>query len=234
MASPGEVWARKFERLLRAHPRADGRIWRGVDLDRATNGYINGSYVTALRKGRIEEPGLNKLRRISEVMGFPFQSWFEPLDTEPRAGAAAVGIGRPAGDSISVRLDYLFEAIPNDKTGEPLTEAEVARLSLGRLGEGDVRGMRSGAMANPSREMLLALCDVFDVDLSYWDERADQAELLDPHTLRALRDKESLAILHKSYGLPDEDKSLIMTVLDELARRRGSGGEGAGDGTIPS
>lgn len=237
MARPGEVWARKFEGILRANPRPDGRIWRGVDFDRATNGYINGSYVTALRKGRIEEPGLNKLRRISEVMGFPFQSWFESLDAEPRSSAGATAdIGRPEGDSISVRLDYLFDAIPNDKTGEPFTEEDVARLSLGRLSEGDVRGMRSGAMTNPSREMLLALCDVFDVDLSYWDERADQAELLDPHTLRALRDKESLAILHKSYGLPEEDKSLIMTVLDELARRRGRDdrGEGAGDGTAPS
>lgn len=235
MASPGEVWVRKFEGFLEAHPRPDGRNWRGVDFDRATNGYINGSYVTALRKGRIEEPGLNKLRRISEVMGFPFQSWFEPLDAEPRWDAAA-DIGRPEGDSVSVRLDYLFDAIPNDKTGESFTEVDVARLSLGRLGERDVSGMRSGELANPSREMLLALCDVFDVDLSYWDERADQAELLDPHTLRALRDEESLAILHKSYGLPDEDKSLIMTVLDELARRRvrDDGGEGAGDGTAPS
>ncbi|QIN85502.1 hypothetical protein GBA63_22660 (plasmid) [Rubrobacter tropicus] len=222
MASPGESWARKFETFLQRYPRADGRRWRGVDFDRATNGYVNGSYVTALSKGRIEEPGLNKLRRISEVMGFPFLDWFQPAEIEARAGREELGV--PKEDSISARLNYLFEAIPNDKTGKPFTDAEVAKQSLGRLSEEDLGRLRSSELPDPSREMLLALCDVFDVDFSYWDERAGQTELLGPDTLRALRDKESLAILHKSHALPDEDKSLIMTVLEELQRRRTTGG----------
>lgn len=222
MASPGEVWARKFSTFLDRYPRADGKRWRGVDFDRETNGYINGSYVTALSKGRIEEPGLNKLRRISEAMGFPFQEWFSPLDDELRSGTENLDFA--GEDSIAARLNYLFEAIPNDKTGQAFTNQEVARYSLGRLSEEYVRSLRTGDTEDPSREMLLALCDVFDVDFSYWDERADQLELLSPDTLRALRDKESLAILHKSHALPEEDKSLIFTVLQELERRRATGG----------
>lgn len=156
MASTGEIWARKFKRFLELYPRSDGRKWRGVDFDRATNGYVNGSYITALSKGRIEEPGLNKLRAISEAMNFPFQEWFEPPDEdEQRPGAEEIGY--PAGDSISARLSYLFEAIGNDKTGKPFTEAEVARNSHGRLGEEDVRRLRTGELTDPSREMLLAL-----------------------------------------------------------------------------
>ena len=222
MASPGENWARKFDTFLERYPRADGRRWRGVDFDRATNSYVNGSYVTALSKGRIEEPGLNKLRRIAQVMGFPFQEWFEPADVEARAGRQE--LGTPRDDSISGRLNYLFEAIRNDKTGGPFTDEEVAKNSLGRLSTEDVARLRASDLPDPSREMLLALCDVFDVDFSYWDERTGQTELLGPDTLRALRDKESLAILHKSHALPDEDKSLIMTVLEELQRRRTTGG----------
>lgn len=227
MASPGEVWARKFDTLLERYRRPDGRRWRGVDFDRATNGYVSGSYVTALSKGRIEEPGLNKLRRISDAMGFPFQEWFEPLEGDSRAGPEEIGY--PDEDTIAARLNYLFEAIPNDKTGKPFTDEEVAAYTLGRLSEQDVKDLRAGVSTDPSREVLLTLCDVFDIDFSYWDERADQLELLSPDTLRALRDKESLAILHKSHALPDEDKSLIMTVLQELERRRTAGG-GSSDG----
>ena len=232
MASPGEIWARRFSTLLDRYPRPDGKRWRGVDLDRATNGYVNGSYVTALSKGRIEQPGLNKLRRISDAMGFPFQEWFLPIEGEPRTGSKHPGFA--GEDSIAARLNYLFEAIANDKTGESFTNQEVARYSLGRLSEADVRSLRTGEERDPSREVLLALCDVFDVDFSYWDERADQLQLLSPDTLRALRDKESLAILHKSHALPDEDKSLIITVLEELARRRTSGeGPNASDASTP-
>lgn len=222
MANPGDIWARKFGAFLDRYPRPDGKRWRGVDFDRETNGYINGSYVTALSKGRIEEPGLNRLRRISEAMGFAFQEWFLPIEDEPRAGPKELGFA--GEDSIAARLNYLFEAITNDKTGAPFTDKEVAKQSLGRLSEEDVRRLRTGEAQDPSREILLALCDVFDVDFSYWDERADQLQLLSPDTLRALRDKESLAILHKSHALPDEDKSLIITVLEELERRRTSGG----------
>jgi transcriptional regulator with XRE-family HTH domain len=35
------------------------------------------SYVTNLRKGRIENPGYEKLAAIATAMGFPPEVWFE-------------------------------------------------------------------------------------------------------------------------------------------------------------
>jgi transcriptional regulator with XRE-family HTH domain len=63
--------ARKFERLLKAYRREDGRWWSGVELERATGGVVTRSYVTNLRKGRIENPGMDKLWALARAMGFP-------------------------------------------------------------------------------------------------------------------------------------------------------------------
>jgi transcriptional regulator with XRE-family HTH domain len=38
---------------------------------------VTRSYVTNLRKGRIENPGYEKLRAIAKAMGFAPQVWFE-------------------------------------------------------------------------------------------------------------------------------------------------------------
>jgi transcriptional regulator with XRE-family HTH domain len=62
--------ARKFERLLKAYRSEDGREWSGVELERATGGVVSRSYVTNLRKGRIENPGLDKLAALARAMGF--------------------------------------------------------------------------------------------------------------------------------------------------------------------
>ena len=35
------------------------------------------SYVTNLRKGRIENPGYEKMRAIAKAMGFPPEAWFD-------------------------------------------------------------------------------------------------------------------------------------------------------------
>src|SRR5919199_2800771 len=69
--------ARKFERLLEAYPHPDGRRWSGQEIDEATGGVVTRSYVTNLRKGRIENPGFEKLRAIAKVMGFSPELWFE-------------------------------------------------------------------------------------------------------------------------------------------------------------
>jgi len=63
--------ARKFERLLDTFRREDGRRWSGIELERATGGVVTRSYVTNLRKGRIENPGMDKLAAIAKAMGFP-------------------------------------------------------------------------------------------------------------------------------------------------------------------
>ena len=105
--------ARKFERLLKAYRREDGRKWRGVELERATGGVLTRSYVTNLRKGRIENPGMDKLAAIAKAMGFPPALWFEEELTGADGRGAAETHERLAG-----RVERLFDAIKDPKTGE--------------------------------------------------------------------------------------------------------------------
>ncbi len=71
-----------FERLLEAHPRQDGRPCTGAELQRATNGVVTRSYVTNLRKGRIESPGHDKMEAIAKAVGFPPALWFDEVFVE--------------------------------------------------------------------------------------------------------------------------------------------------------
>ena len=94
--------AQKFEHLLNTYRRPDGRQWTGQQLDEATGGVVTRSYVTNLRKGRIESPGYEKMRAIAKAMGFPPEAWFEEgvgngSWTTGRTRAAA----SPAGSSTS-------------------------------------------------------------------------------------------------------------------------------------
>src|SRR5215211_9171977 len=128
--------AQKFEHLLDTYRRSDGGRWTGQQLDEATGGVVPRSYVTNLRKGRIESPGYAKMRAIAKVMGFSPELWFEQdLDSGGRMSAGPEGTGIPG------RLEHLFAVVKNPKTGEPYTNAEVARLSAGDLTEEEVGGI---------------------------------------------------------------------------------------------
>jgi transcriptional regulator with XRE-family HTH domain len=83
--------AQRFEHLLEIYRRPDGQRWGGAELEKATGGIVSRSYVTNLRKGRMENPGFEKMRAIAKAMGFPPQVWFEEdLGDE---GGAACGAG---------------------------------------------------------------------------------------------------------------------------------------------
>jgi len=69
--------AQKFEALLEMYPRPDGRRWSGQEIDEPTGGVVTRSYVTNLRKGRIENPGYEKMKAIAKAMGFAPEVWFE-------------------------------------------------------------------------------------------------------------------------------------------------------------
>src|SRR5215212_9828654 len=69
--------AQKFEALLEAYRRPDGRKWSGQEIDEATGGVVSRSYMPNLRKGRIENPGYAKLAAMAKAMGFPPEVWFE-------------------------------------------------------------------------------------------------------------------------------------------------------------
>jgi transcriptional regulator with XRE-family HTH domain len=66
----------RFGRLLDLHRKADGTVWGGQDLERATGGVVSRSYVSNLRNGRVGSPGLDKLAAIAGAMSFPPQLWF--------------------------------------------------------------------------------------------------------------------------------------------------------------
>jgi hypothetical protein len=89
----------RFERLLDAHRRPDGSRWTGQKLDEATGGVVTHSYVTNLRKGRIENPGYEKMLALAKAMGFPPEAWFEDtpgdgtLDPLRTAGISPRGSG---------------------------------------------------------------------------------------------------------------------------------------------
>jgi transcriptional regulator with XRE-family HTH domain len=67
--------AHRFERFLETYRRPDGRRWSGQAIDVATDGIVTRSYITNLRKGRIDNPGYEKMRAIAKAMGFSPKLW---------------------------------------------------------------------------------------------------------------------------------------------------------------
>ncbi len=93
MGGGKEHVSERFGRLLALYRRPDGSEWGGQDLEDATGGVVTRSYVTNLKKGRIENPGLAKLGSISEAMGFPPALWFGEVE------------GRAADDALLAALE---------------------------------------------------------------------------------------------------------------------------------
>ena len=118
--------AQKFERFLDIYRRPDGSRWGGQDLHDATRGVVTRSYVTALRKGRIENPGFEKLRAIAKAMGFPPELWFQDMKN-----LADVSGGRPSWiwdseDNLALLDEELVKALRDEAAREVLRE--VIRL----------------------------------------------------------------------------------------------------------
>jgi hypothetical protein len=150
--------ARRFEHLLDSHRRPDGSGWTGQQLDEATGGVVTRSYFTNLKKSCIQNPGYEKMRAIAKAMDFAPEAWFE----EGVARASA----RPSddGSGIASRVEHLFHAVRNPSTGEPYTNAEVARMALGDLSEENIEGIRNGTIADPTMGQVAALASVFGVE----------------------------------------------------------------------
>src|SRR4028119_643503 len=83
----------RFRRLLALYRKPDGSEWGGQDLENATGGAVTRSYVSNLKNGRIENPGLVKLKAIAGAMGFPPPLWFGDEGGAGR-GRGACGIAR--------------------------------------------------------------------------------------------------------------------------------------------
>jgi hypothetical protein len=79
----------------------------------------------------------------ARAMDFPPEAWFEEM---PAGGARTAP---EEGQNLAGRVQHLFDAVRHPKTGEPYTNAEVARMSAGGLTEGELEAIRSGAIPDP-------------------------------------------------------------------------------------
>lgn len=209
--------ARRFEQLLEKYRHPDGGRWSGQRLQDATGGVVTRSYVSMMRKGKISNPGFDKLRAIAKAMNFPPELWFE----EAEGIESAAHLERPAGErGIADRLNHLFETIKNERTGEPYTNAEVARMSLGDLTAEEVGGIRAGTLENPTVSQVLALADAFGVPPSYFLHREREPALLGEREMNALGDRRARAILNGSLGLSDREKDMVLDMIEHLGRLR--------------
>jgi transcriptional regulator with XRE-family HTH domain len=205
--------AQRFELFLDEYRRPDGTRWTGQKLDEATGGVVARAYVTNLRKGRIENPGYEKMLAIARAMGFPPALWFEDA---PGDGTQIAPAG---GQDLASRVGHLFEAIVHPGTGESYTDADVARMSAGALTEEDVEGMRTGAIPDPTVGQVAALAAVFGVEPSYLVDRKGQPTL-DAETLEALSDETAAAILRESARLPEREKRVVLGIVREFREAR--------------
>jgi transcriptional regulator with XRE-family HTH domain len=206
--------AQKFERLLDIYRRPDGHRWTGQQLDEATGGVVSRSYVTNLRKGRMDNPGYEKMRAIAKAMGFPPEVWFED----------GLGEGRSVGQAeesrgVAGRLEHLFEVVRNPKTGQPYANAEVARMTLGDLSEEDVEKIRTGAISDPTVGQLGSLASVFGVEPSYLLDRGEPS-VLDEELVQALRDEDVRAITRESSRLPDGERRLVLGIVRQFRNQK--------------
>jgi transcriptional regulator with XRE-family HTH domain len=202
--------AQKFEHLLDMYRRPDGHEWTGAQLAKATGGVVPRSYVTNLRKGRIENPGYEKMRAIAKAMGFAPEVWFED----------GLGQGRSIGQGeesrgVASRLEHLFEVVRNPRTGEPYTNGEIARMTLGDLSEEEVDSIRTGAIGDPTVGQVAALASVFGVETSYLLDRGEPS-LLDEELVQALRDEDVRDIARESSRLPEGDRRLVLGIVRQF------------------
>jgi len=206
--------AQKFEALLEMYRRPDGREWSGQEIDEATGGIVSRSYVTNLRKGRIDNPGYAKLASMAKAMGFAPEVWFEDGLSEGRS------IGQvEESRGVAGRLEHLFEVVRNPKTGEPYANAEVARMTLGDLSEEDVEQIRTGDVSDPTVGQVSALASVFGVEPSYLLDRGEPS-LMDEELVQALRDEDVRYITRESSRLPDGERRLVLGIVRQFRDQR--------------
>ncbi len=207
--------SQKFELLRDRYRRPDGTRWNGQQLQDATGGVVTRSYVSMMRKGKIENPGFDKLRAIARAMGFPPELWFEGADEI----GDVVRVEQPnKKQGIADRLNHLFEVIKNERTGEPYTNADVARMSLGNVTERDIEGIRVGTLENPTVSQVVALAEAFGVHPSYFLDTGKKPALLGEQEINALGDRKARAILNKSLDLSDREKDMVLDMIQHLGR----------------
>ena len=114
--------ADKFEHFLKVYSRPDGSRWGGQDLHDATGGVVTRSYVSNLRKGRIENPGFEKLRAIAKAMSFPPELWFEDVENLSEVSGARPSWFVDGEDKLTLLDEELVEALRDETVRAILRE----------------------------------------------------------------------------------------------------------------
>ena len=124
----------------------------------------------------------------------------------------------PTGvQDLAPRVAHLFEAMRRyPKTGEPYTDADVARMSAGALTEEDVEGIRTGNVPDPTVGWVAALAGVFGVPTPCLVDRKGQPTL-DTEVFAALFDEITSAILGETARLPEREKRVVLGIVRRFA-----------------
>jgi transcriptional regulator with XRE-family HTH domain len=207
--------AQRFELFLDKYRRPDGNRWTGQQLDEATGGVVSRSYVTNLRKGRIENPGYEKMRTMAKAMGFPPEAWFEDISAYDSRAA------RREDRGVAGRVEHLFGAVVHPRTGEPYTSAEVARMSAGGLTEEEVEGIRSGKISDPTVSRVAALTAVFGIEPSYLVDRKG-APPLDAELLEGLSHETTREITRRALCLPEREREIVLGIMRQFGAQNAS------------
>jgi hypothetical protein len=146
---------------------------------------------------------------IAKAMGFPPEAWFEDVPGDDARDAL------PEGRDLAARVAHLFETVVHPGTGEPYTNAEVARMSTGGLTEEDVEGIRSGAIPDPTVSQVSALAAVFGVEPSYLVDRKEPP-LLDADLLEGLSDETTRQITCEALRLREREKKIVLGVVRQF------------------
>jgi transcriptional regulator with XRE-family HTH domain len=116
--------AQKFEHFLDTYRRPDGARWGGQDLHDATGGEVTRSYVSNLGKGRIENPGFEKLRAIATAMNAPPELWFEDVENLREVSGARPSWFVDGEDNLAL-LDETARAVLREVIGLPERERRI-------------------------------------------------------------------------------------------------------------
>ncbi len=205
--------AERFEILLVAYPRPDGQAWSGQDIDDATGGIVTRSYVTNLRKRRIDNPGYEKLRAIAKALSFPPELWF---DDDPTPETTTPGESHLEHADIAEKVARLMGIPKTEASARSYTDADVARLSFGDLTADDVEAIRTGGQPDPSVEQVRALAGVFGVNPSYFVNLTKGLPLLDQGAMEIFRNETVRTIAYKSLRLKGREQQMVLNIIRQL------------------
>ena len=149
-------------------------------------------------------------------MGFPPKLWFENVNSQVQPRAA------DKLPSLSELIEQVFVTLPDERTGSPHTDAEVARMSLGALLEDEVEGMRTGRIPYPTLDKIIALAGAFGVDPAYFVDWGEQPPIIYREALEILQDETTSAIARASFRLPRRERQMILNIIRQFEDMRGA------------